>query len=203
MFFKLFISLSILMLPALLCSGQTQWTLVKDDNGIKVYLGNTDSSKFKAVKVEALIPGTLKKFDSIIRDVNNHKKWIYSTKNSVMVKSVNANEIIYYSETSLPWPLANRDVVSDMTISTDTVSQAEHVLSKNVNGLVEVKDGLVRIPFLRTEWKVQGQNSRMLLFEYYFSVDPGGKLPSWLVNSFAAKGPYNTFLNLKKLLGSD
>jgi len=191
------------MLLAVSSWGQNQWKLVKNDKGIKVYLENTDSSKFKGVWVQALIPGSLKKFDSIIRDVNNHKNWVYHTKNSSLVKTVNPNEIIYYSVTSLPWPIANRDVVSDMTVAVDTINQTMHVLSHNINGVIDAKNGLVHVPFLRTEWKVKAENSHMLQFDYYFSTDPGGNLASWLVNSFAAKGPYNTFLELKKLLEAD
>jgi len=34
--------------------------------------------------------------------------------------------------------------------------------------------------------------------EYELQVDPGGKVPAWLVNMFATKGPFETFKKLQQ-----
>lgn len=179
---------------------QDNWILAKQKNGISVYTKNLDSSKFKAIKVEAMLSGKLSRFDSIIRDVTNHQKWIYSTKNTHLVKLISNNEIIYYAETVLPWPFANRDVVIDMTIHKDTNRHAIIVHTKNVNNVLPANSGVVRIPLLQTDWDVQESSSDSLHIIYYFITDPGGSLAPWLVNSFAVKGPYETFSNLAAFL---
>jgi hypothetical protein len=56
---KLFIS-SILILLIINANGQTSWKLTKEKNGIKVFLGSVENSKFKSIRVKALmdfIPG--------------------------------------------------------------------------------------------------------------------------------------------------
>jgi hypothetical protein len=35
---------------------------------------------------------------------------------------------------------------------------------------------------------------------YTFETDPGGNVPAWLVNSFADKGPFESFKKLGELL---
>src|SRR4051794_6022942 len=101
------------MLPSF---SQNDWELKKQKNGITVFTRDIESSRFKAIKVEAVLNGKLNRLDSIVRDVKNHKQWIYSTKSAHPVKYIGNNEIIYYEETSLPWPVKNRDVVIDMKL---------------------------------------------------------------------------------------
>jgi len=42
--------------------------------------------------------------------------------------------------------------------------------------------------------------SKSISIVYTFEADPGGNLPAWLVNSFADKGPYESFKKLAELL---
>ena len=177
--------------------------LEKQKNGISVYTQDIDSSKFKAIKVEAVLAGRLSRFDSIIRDVSNHKQWIYSTKNTHPVKFISNNEIVYYAETILPWPFENRDVVIDMTLHMDTSRHAIIVHTHNVDDVLPANSGIVRIPLLITDWDVQEDSLNNLHIVYFFTTDPGGSLSPWLVNSFAVKGPYETFSSLAELLKED
>jgi hypothetical protein len=179
---------------------QDDWELQKDKNGLKIYTKDLDNSKFKQIKVECILDGTLDRFDAIIRDVNNHKNWVYSTKQSYLVKQVNSNEILYYTETSLPWPLSNRDVIIKMDIARDSVANTETVNTKNVNGILAEKSGLVRVAELSTLWQVKSAGDNKISILYYFTTDPSGSLPAWMVNSFATKGPYETFTSLAALL---
>jgi hypothetical protein len=41
---------------------------------------------------------------------------------------------------------------------------------------------------------------RYMNIVYTFEADPGGSLPAWLVNSFADKGPYESFRKLSDIL---
>jgi hypothetical protein len=195
-----FFLLLFFFIPGICAHSQHEWELQKDKNGLKIFTRDTDSSKFKAIKVECILDGTLSKFDAIIRDVNNHKNWIYSTKNSYLLKQISNNEILYYTETSLPWPISNRDVVIKMDISADPLHNTETVVTYNVNGVVDKKDDIVRVLHLSTQWQVKAAGINKISIAYYFATDPGGSLPGWIVNAFAVKGPYETFMNLAELL---
>jgi hypothetical protein len=185
------------MLPAY-C--QNDWELKKQKNGISVFTKTMESSNFKAVKVEAVLNGKLNKLDSIIRDVKNHKEWIYSMKGAYPIKFVSSNEIIYYEETTLPWPFKNRDVVIDMKLYMDTIRHTLIVHSQNADHVLPAKADIVRISFLTVDWNVKEDGKNNIDIQYSFTVDPGGSLSPWLVNLFAVSGPYETFSNLAKLL---
>src|SRR3954468_17211020 len=78
---------------------QVQWELTKEQNGIKVYTAKDPSSKFKDIKVEAVFSGTIQKLVDILINVAKTKTWVYGTRDSYLIKKVNPNEILYYSET--------------------------------------------------------------------------------------------------------
>ncbi len=179
---------------------QNDWKLEKQKNGISVFTKNIDTSKFKTIKVDAVLSGKLNKLDSIMRDVKNHKQWIYNTKNAYPVKYISNNEIIYYEETTIPWPFKNRDVVIDMKLYMDTIRHTLTINSHNVDHVLPAKEDIVRVPFLSLDWNIEELDKNRLHIQYYFTADPGGSLSPWLVNLFAVTGPYDTFSNLAKLL---
>jgi hypothetical protein len=62
------------------------------------------------------------------------------------------------------------------------------------------KDGFVRVPALAATWKLNILPDNTILAEYQLSLDPGGLVPSWLVNLFIDKAPYESFMKMKKMV---
>ena len=52
-----------------------------------------DSSKYKVIKVEAEMQGTIEKLITILKDVSNNKNWVYNTKRSYLVKAISERRI--------------------------------------------------------------------------------------------------------------
>ena len=197
---KKFCSVTFLLMSILITNGQNKWILKKDKDGIKVFTKNVDTSKFKAIKVECVLDGTIGKFDSIIRNVENHKSWVYSTKKSFLVKVVNKTEIIYYTETSLPWPASNRDVIIQMQILKDSVNNSETINASNLNGVINEKSGIVRVRLLSMQYYVHLVSEHKISITFNILVDPSGSIPAWIVNAFAVRGPFETFSKLAEFL---
>ncbi|QMW04731.1 hypothetical protein [Spirosoma foliorum] len=59
------------------------------------------------------------------------------------------------------------------------------------------KDGIRVVEWFAT-WEVRPQADKQLLIDYQCHVNPGGSLPTWLVNLTAANGPYDSFKLLRK-----
>jgi hypothetical protein len=47
---------------------------------------------------------------------------------------------------------------------------------------------------------VDKKNSEKVKITYELSIDPGGNLPKWLVNTLAVDFPFNTLKNLRQLV---
>jgi hypothetical protein len=47
------------------------------------------------------------------------------------------------------------------------------------------------------KWVITPIGNGQVNVEYNIHLDPGGTLPSWLINMFATQGPMNIFRNIK------
>ena len=176
------------------------WELARNENNIKVYKASSDSSKYKIIKVEATMQGTIKKLVAILKDVGNNKNWVYNTKESHLIKAVNENELLYYAETRIPWPFSNRDVVIRMDFNWDSVANTLTVKARGEPDSAPKVSGKVRVPKFADDWFVKFDGKDTLTFLYFLEVNPGGYISPAVANLFVTKGPYETFHNLSDQL---
>ena len=179
--------------------GQKDWSLVNNGSWIQVYKSDMSNSNYKRIKVECTVDGTIDRLVQVLNDVNNHKNWIYNTKNAHIIKKVNAYEYYYYTETSLPWPMQNRDAVVHIKFQKET-NNSLNVVAVGEPDYLSAVSGKVRVPRSANTWQVTVPAPNKLHIVYIFEADPGGSLPSWLVNAFVNKGPYESFKKLAELL---
>jgi hypothetical protein len=178
-------------------SAQITWKLNTEKDGIKVYTSIVPESKIKAVKVEGTFNATQAQLVALLMDVNTAADWIYHTKSSVLVKQVSPTELYYYSEINLPWPTANRDFVAHLTVTQNPETRIVTIEGPVVSGFVAQKQGVVRITDANGKWMITPIGNDRVKVEYAIHLDPGGSLPSWLVNMFAAEGPIKIFKGIK------
>jgi hypothetical protein len=189
-----------LLIIALHGQAQSVWHLSKENQSIKVYTKKNDSAFYKSIKVEGVFEGSWEKLRNILMDVKHHEQWVYHTKEAYLVKKVSSNEVLYHTETSLPWPMNNRDAVIRMKLSFDPGENMGRVLSRNEPDFLPAIKGLVRIPYYKAIWEVKLLEKNKIAITYFLDIQPGGALPAWVVNMFISTGPYETFSKLAELL---
>lgn len=194
----LFFSFSFLSIPP--AFSQNNWKLTRSSEGISVYQSPVKGSAYKSIKVECTLEGNYDKLLSVITNVNHYKDWVYNNKTTKLLKTASPFEFYYYSETSLPWPMSNRDAVMHTTITRDSRDGFLKISSVNHAGLVAEKSGKVRVPYSNINWYVTMPSARSVHIVYTFEAEPGGSMPAWIVNSFADKGPFESFKKLGQLL---
>jgi hypothetical protein len=180
--------------------GQANWKLTKDKDGIQVYQRNAKNSNFKNIKVECTLEGNFDKLITIINNVSHYSDWVYNNKSTLLLKRVSGYEFFYYTETLLPWPLDNRDAVMHTRITKDSLNRFLRITSVAVPDFIAEKEDKIRITHSNINWYVTKASTKNLHIVYTFETDPGGNVPSWLVNSFADKGPFESFKKLAELL---
>jgi hypothetical protein len=188
----------ILLLSCSYAFSQGAWKLKKGKDGIKVYSRSSKYSKFNEIKAEFSIKTSLFKFFSVMADIEKYPLWVYGTKSAVVMKRLNEGEVIYYSEINAPWPVSNRDFYSKIKISLDTIKRAITINSYSIPDFKPVKNGIIRIPYSTADWTVSAVDNSTLNVVYKVAIDPGGKLPAWLVNMFATSGPIESFTKLRE-----
>jgi len=195
--FKRIIIISLFQLIYLFSFGQINWKFSTEKDGIKVYTSILPESKIKAVKVICEVNANLHQLTALILDVNAGAEWVYETKSSVLLKLISPTELYYYSEVKLPWPLQNRDFIAHLTVSQNPNTKIVTIYGPAVKDFIPEKKGIVRISESVGKWLLAAQGQNRCKVEYTLHVNPGGNIPSWLVNLFADQGPLQMIKRLK------
>jgi hypothetical protein len=192
-----------LILLAALCvnlaAAQTtdSWTLKKDNDGVKIYTADYKNSKIKALKVECEFDATPTAVTAAVMDIKNSKQWIYSTETAYVVKRVSPSDIYYYTLIKMPLTVSNRDYVGHLVVHQDPKSKVVTINGSCVAGFVPKKDKTVRVLNSPARWVLTPEGTNRVKVVYILHADPGGSIPSGLVNMFATKAPSETFQKLK------
>jgi len=181
-------------------AGQYNWELSKDKDGIKVYQSELQHSNYKAIKIECILEGNYDKLIAVLNNVSGQKDWVYHNKTAYIIKQVNSYEFYYYTEASLPWPMSNRDAVVHLKMDRDSLDRFLNILSVSVPDYISEKSGKVRVTRSTISWKVTMPTTNTISIIYIFEAEPGGSIPAWVANTFADKGPYETFKKLGEIL---
>ncbi|MDB5010964.1 MAG: hypothetical protein JWR67_3802 [Mucilaginibacter sp.] len=192
--------LYIFMLIAVAGFGQGKWEQKINENGIQIFTRKPLSGNLKELRVVCELACSKAQLIKTLQDINNYPNWVYSTKITNLLKVVSPQQIIYYSVSRLPWPLKDRDLIVELSIIPSTESNLFEIQAKSLPDFLPRNTNLIRVPYSSALWKVIIVNDHLLKVDYTFSVDPGGSIPVWLVNSTLAIGPYNSFLKLKERL---
>jgi hypothetical protein len=183
-----------------ICIAQTEWSLKKDKDGIKVYTGKLSDSKFNAIRVSCILNGTLSSLAAIVLQPTIQPEWVIATKTAKLEKQLSPNHLYYYAIASLPWPMVNRDMVIDLLIHQDSLSKKMTITANTINRVLPEIAGLQRVPFSHATWEVTPMGLNRIQIEYTLKINPGGGIPPWMVNMFIAKAPFETFKNLSRII---
>ena len=190
-------ALLLLLLCAFTAKGQQTWKLSTETDGMKVYTAGVTNSKLKAVKVECDFNVPLSQLTAVLLDIKASPDWVYATKSCTLIKQVSPTELYYYSEVNIPWPAQNRDFVAHLMLTQNADTKVVTIDGPVVTGMVPLKKGIVRIEHSVGKWVISPLGDNRVHVVYTLQVDPGGSIPSWLVNMFATDGPVQIFKKLR------
>jgi hypothetical protein len=92
----------LLCLTSFVSTAGTNWELKKNADGIKVYTADKAGSNIKAIKVLCTLNASPDQLIRYLMNAKAHEQWVYSTKQSYMIKQVSEGHMIYYSEITMP-----------------------------------------------------------------------------------------------------
>jgi START domain len=178
--------------------GQDRWVLKTDKDGIQLYTKSVKGSPYKALKTVCTLQTSLSSVAAVLLDVKRSQEWVYGTSSCSILKQESPTVVYYYAEMGMPWPVTNRDFIVRISMTQDPVSKVITVLAENKPDYIPENKKLVRIPNSSGKWLIEPLGNGRVRVEYQLYVDPGGNVPATLVNMFSAKGPIESFNNLRK-----
>lgn len=178
--------------------GQSEWQLVKDNQGIQVFVRTNDTTKYKEFKAQMEIPAHLEEVLNVIWDGDHLYQWHYQTTESKLIKKINNTQQIVYMRNDLPWPLQDREVYTLMKLYQPT----SHIFKIDLlpaAGTFIQQNKTIQIKNFKGHWYLE-QSPKGTIVIQEMQGDPGGSIPPFLFNIFLTNGPFSTFLELKNKL---
>uniref|UniRef100_A0A8D0E8P0 Phosphatidylcholine transfer protein n=1 Tax=Salvator merianae TaxID=96440 RepID=A0A8D0E8P0_SALMN len=180
-------------------SGST-WQLMAESAGLSIYRLYDEKSGLYEYKVYGnLAECSPELCADVYMDLNYRLKWDRYLR-ELCEKTHDGRTVIYW-EVKFPFPLANRDYVfirerQDLEVDGKKIYV---ILSKSINAVkVPEKPGIVRVKNYKQSvaFESDGMNGCKVFMSYF--DDPGGKLPSWLINWATKTGVPNFLKDMQR-----
>ena len=175
------------------------WQLKKDDEGIRVWVRKVEGSPILEYKAEMNLKEPLAKVLAVYEDEAKMPKWFHQCTSAGLIRIESAERKVLYFTLAMPWPVSDRDA----SYLREKTVDANGGASYNISALpseVPVKDGLVRMPYLKGVWRFSpGEDGTTDVFVQQHA-DAGGHIPAMIVNRLVVDIPFNSLKGLRKLL---
>ncbi len=179
---------------------EAKWELKKDRNDVKVYVREATDSPFKELKMSFDVEASMHAIVALLQDVEAIPDWVYKCTEAYVVKEISQDEEYYYNLVDFPWPMSDRDFVVRSSMTKDTINNTLRSESWIANDMIPEKEGVVRIKHLHLWWIFTPKPEGGVHIDYYLKSDPGGYLPSWIVNMAIDQGPLQTVKRFRQTL---
>lgn len=185
-----------------------EWQLVKERNDIKVYTREVEGSDFLEFRGETAVEGTVAALVAILYDTQNCPAWLHECSFGMTLEEVTFEENYIFEIYDLTFPVSDRGVIlhSKLSWRGDSASLETYEVQTfcdrtPVSRCQEVKRlDVTPIKRSRGQYTFNRLDDNKTNVTWQQHVEPGGTLPTWLVNSMVVDLPYETLLALQILV---
>ena len=181
----------------------TNWTKVKEGNGIIIHTREYNDFGVKQVKAEMTLRTSLSSLVALVRRGDLYVDWSYQCSDSYLLE-VKTDRIQYgYTKLDVPWPASDRDVVYKLKVSQDIETGIVRTYAYSVPDFIQHNKGVVRVLHATTQWTFTPIKDGSVHMEYIAGFDPGGSAPAWIVNLGIDVGPMYNLTRIKEIIQRD
>ena len=173
------------------------------ENDIRIFTRHVEGSDTLAFKAITHVTGRLTAGVALLQDAQRTKDWVFNCKIMEEIELISDTQGIYYMITNMPWPVKDRDSITETRVSQDQESLVVRLDMKARNDVFPSNDDFIRIKEMSGYWLFTPIEGNQIEVVYEAHADPGGGLPSWLVNSFLVDAPLNTLRGFRQLIGEE
>jgi len=182
-----------------LTAEEEEWQQIYESDGVRVCRRAAEGSKFFEFKATGDLRGAMSGYVSAILDTDEHSNWAPRCLEARNIEKINDQEYVIYTVYAGVWPTADRDYSARMSITSEPGIPAVRVDIERVEPLdtLPVLPDRVHIPYMKSCWIFEQISQDYTRVELRAHLDPGGWIPSWLVNWGYRTIPYQFLVNLE------
>ena len=193
-----FLSLATVAVALLPAGMSDRWALKRDGDKMWVYTRDKAGSDIKEVKLVMHVVASIEDINAVLNDASRQPEWVYKCSEGRDLGGDIATGWYYYSRIDMPWPMDDRDVVGKVTGARSGDLYNSHTVAAPQR-TPHVED-CVRITDFEVNTSYRDLGAGRTEVTYQLHSEPGGKVPTWLVNLFVDKGPVETMTRLRELV---
>jgi hypothetical protein len=195
---------------ALLAAGSTvasaqqapsPWERVRDDGGVLVHRRKVPGSSLHEFRGRGLVGAPMAKVIAVAQDSDRRTEWMDRCVEARTLEKPTQKSQIAYNRTKGSGLVSDRDAViygkAIFDIPRKEVRFEFHAVTYDK---VPPRRGVVRMPALKGHWifqPVPGDPGKTRV-EYQVHADPGGYIPTFLVNLISREIPHKTIVLLRR-----
>lgn len=189
-------ALALLLCAAGVEAAELSWTLVREEDGVRVYLADVPGSRYQAYRGVATLEADMPALLALQEDVAGACAWIYSCREQRLLGS--EGDVSWtYTRFDTPWPVTPRDSVLEIATRIGSDGSVTRLLKGVPHHLPEEK-GFVRVSSVDGFWRLRPVAEGRVEVTYQAHSEPGGSVPSWLANGFVVEAPLQTLKALRE-----
>lgn len=181
---------------------QGLWKETIHDEGIRVFKRLREGSAYEEVRAEARLSGKVEDFLPFFSEPSHYKKWVYGTLESEIVNRSNLSDFVFLGVFKIPWPFENRELVSRIEILRDVALNSITAKLTHADSSLPVNEKNVRVARFESLWKVLPAEEKKVDLSIEMYVEPGGKLPPFIVNLVLSRIQLWSIKNLRKQISA-
>jgi hypothetical protein len=187
-------SLFILFFPFF--SYSNEWALVKENENIQIYAREQTSGLFE-VKASTQVNTKPIAFINLLMDTTAGPEWIDNAVSVEVLASPNANTMIVQTLLNAPWPLKNRDMITQSETLYDQESGEVSLIITDKGDYAPETNNRKRMKNVMGRWVLKPIGSNTLI-TYQGSGKAGGVIPTWLSNRILVNSTFKSFEKMRK-----
>jgi hypothetical protein len=176
-----------------------EWRLERDANGVRIESRAVLGWDIREMRGTARFDGRLSSLVAVIEDPSTAPLLNDFVVESKVVRRDGVSRYQVYTLTRMPWPLKDRDVVTQRVIERDGQTGAVTIIDEAVAGGMPENKGFIRIKRSHNRWSLTPAANGGVQIELLMLSDPAGPIPSSLISSMSVTTPFRMIEKLKAL----
>jgi hypothetical protein len=194
-----FISLTLFLLVYSCSLAAQSWNFIKEKDGIKIYTRKEPGSSIKSFKGVTDIHAPAEKVYNLIGNVKNLDWWDKNLREIKVIYYEKEKRSQYYLVYDAPWPVTDRDLCVDATITTDPVTGVRIINAVPLTNVIPENRNYVRIKEYWQRWTLEPKGD-VVHAVLEGKVNPGGSVPDWIYNMVITETPLKVMRGAKARL---
>ncbi len=168
---------------------------------LQIYTCPVPTSEFLSFVGIAVIDVPQHSVLHLLYDLDAATEWVWKTREMRILQELSGNQgRIVYQLVNAPWPLADREIISQSQGYKDPKTSEIFIKITAVPDFLPEDSNYVRVRQLEGAWNIMPLSENQCRVVFRVHLEPGGEIPSWLANIAVIDTPYHTMANMREMV---